>query len=298
VSTHDFLYQLDQITKAPTGEIEFQATHFPIDATGRSLIALDVMAAQAQGYVYSTMRTGLDCDDDSAGDRATDTSVPAEVYQEIGSGSGTESYGAGGTSLPPGDPPTLPRNPAENDPPQPPGGHPPPVTPPSPPPTPPDEPINPCLMSCVMRALSGGINLTCPNDSYNVGYAIFGDGTQYTFCQECEPPTDPDCQQCTPVQLAAGAYTVSYITYRKQYYEPLYNSWIDTGLDFQALDGKILYVTGNPYVSPSDSGTTTYDYLDICGRHLSTSIGMGRPYARIIRVSGPTNVCITSATCP
>ncbi|NBS24605.1 MAG: hypothetical protein EBS78_11695 [Altererythrobacter sp.] len=133
-TTHDYLYELDQIEKTSTGEIVFQATHFPVDAAGRSLVALTVAQATAQGYDYSDdIRTGIDCDDNSS----TDTSVPAEVSQSVRSG-------GGGSPNPPL--PSVPSSTGDPDPqPEPsPGGYPPPSPPPAPIPTPPDDPVDPC----------------------------------------------------------------------------------------------------------------------------------------------------------
>jgi hypothetical protein len=41
-STWSYLYEVDQITGPPLGPWTIQATHFPVDSTGRSLIALDL----------------------------------------------------------------------------------------------------------------------------------------------------------------------------------------------------------------------------------------------------------------
>jgi hypothetical protein len=290
-TTHDFLYQLDQIVKAPTGEIEFQATHFPIDATGRSVIALDVMSAQAQGHVYTTMRTGLDCDDDSAGDRATDTSVPASVGQAVAPGA---------APAPPGDPPTLPPNPGlpgePDKPPLPPGGYNPPSTPPAPSPTPPDQPPPPeCYMDCRMRTLEGGTSLPCEPGETNVGFGIINN-VEYTFCQSCTPPTG-DCQQCSQAQLNAGARTVTYTTYQLQFYDPETPQfgWRDDGLRIQAIN--LGPKTGTPYVQPSDSGTSQFYYTNICGVYTFRNVGFGVQYTRLFPI-GTYTTCVTSATCP
>lgn len=175
VTTHDYLYQLDQITKAPTGEIEFVGTHFPIDDMGRSMIALDVMAAQAQGHIYTAIRTGLECDDDSAGDRATDTSVPAEVGQAVAPGD------------PPAPPPTPPALPPS---PRPPGD---PVPPPEPPPggyPPPD----PCGATCVTVERCNPPACLEGEDNIGATVTVYDDGTE-ELCQLCMTctPTNPDC---------------------------------------------------------------------------------------------------------
>jgi hypothetical protein len=51
--------------------------HFPIDSSGRSLVALAVANATGTGILLTSNRTGVSCDVNSS----ADTSVPAEVYQ-------------------------------------------------------------------------------------------------------------------------------------------------------------------------------------------------------------------------
>jgi hypothetical protein len=147
-TTHDHLYELDQIEKTSTGEVVFQATHFPVDAEGRSLVALTVAQAEAQGHNYAdNIRTGIDCDENSS----TDTSVPAEVFQVDR---------AGNPPAPPPAPPPLPPVPfppgdPEPPPEPPPGGYPPPPVPPAPIPTPPDDPVDPCEPVCTYQVYCG-----------------------------------------------------------------------------------------------------------------------------------------------
>jgi hypothetical protein len=150
-TTHDYLYELDQIEKTSTGEINFQATHFPVDDDGRSLLALTVAQATAQGINYEDdIRTGIDCDDNSS----TDTSVPAEVFQAVAPGDPPN---------PPPPPPPLPPSPpppggspgAPPPPEPPPGGYPPPPVPPAPIPTPPDDPVDPCEPVCTYQVYCG-----------------------------------------------------------------------------------------------------------------------------------------------
>jgi hypothetical protein len=217
VTRHDYLYQLDQITKAPTGEIEFVGTHFPIDSGGRSMVALDVIAAQTQNHTYTAIRTGLECDDDSAGDRATDTSVPAEVGQAIGPGDPPN---------PPPDAPPLPPVPTPpgggNPPsePPPPGGYPPvPGVPASPVPTPPDDlKPDPCASTCTSRIVCG-TSPVCAAGETNVGtitaHGPDGDET-CIICESCVNSNDPDCYPlppdcCSPAETAAGWFCSLYV---------------------------------------------------------------------------------------
>ena len=149
-TTHDYLYELDQIEKTSTGEINFQATHFPVDDDGRSLLALTVAQATAQGINYEDdIRTGIDCDENSS----TDTSVPAEVFQAVAPGDPPN---------PPPPPPPLPPSPpppggspGAPPPEPPPGGYPPPPVPPAPIPTPPDDPVDPCEPVCTYQVYCG-----------------------------------------------------------------------------------------------------------------------------------------------
>jgi hypothetical protein len=76
-STHDLLYQIDTIS--PMGDaIELGATHFPVDAQGASLVALEVVSATGTGILLTSNRTGISCDINSS----SDTSVPAEAFTE------------------------------------------------------------------------------------------------------------------------------------------------------------------------------------------------------------------------
>jgi len=75
-SVHDYLYQVERISRTLAGNVSYECSHFPIDAEGRSLIALDVAAATATGVLLSSNKTGVSCDTNSS----TDQSVPTEVF--------------------------------------------------------------------------------------------------------------------------------------------------------------------------------------------------------------------------
>lgn len=60
--THDYLYEVDSISKTLTGNIELQLTHFPIDSQGRSLVALDVSNARGANFLLPTGRDAVSCD--------------------------------------------------------------------------------------------------------------------------------------------------------------------------------------------------------------------------------------------
>jgi hypothetical protein len=75
-SVHDYLYQVKRITKTLAGDVSYEATHFPIDDQGRSLIALDVAAAVGTGIILPSGRTGVSCDVNSS----SDNTIPAESF--------------------------------------------------------------------------------------------------------------------------------------------------------------------------------------------------------------------------
>ena len=103
-SYHDFLYQVQRITKTLAGELSYECTHFPVDAQGRSLFALDVAAATGSGILLDSNKSGLGCDLNSK----TDTTVPPETYSSfdytaIGGGGSLISLPIGSETTPGGD---------------------------------------------------------------------------------------------------------------------------------------------------------------------------------------------------
>ena len=69
VSFHDYLYEVEKINKTETGVVELDLIHFPIDALGRSILALYVAGAVGTGYSYDIGRNDYSCDDpDNVGD--------------------------------------------------------------------------------------------------------------------------------------------------------------------------------------------------------------------------------------
>jgi len=76
LSYHDFFYEVERISKATSGAVELDLTHFPIDDQNRSIIARQVAQAVGAGYVMPTGRTDFTCDD--AG-RRNDTSNITEL---------------------------------------------------------------------------------------------------------------------------------------------------------------------------------------------------------------------------
>lgn len=104
---HDFLYQVERITKTLAGDLSYECTHFPIDSQGRSLIALDVTNTVGTGIILSNNKTGLGCDINSK----TDTTVPAETFTSRGVDTSGVNVGGGGVESPPGEVPTNPTDP-------------------------------------------------------------------------------------------------------------------------------------------------------------------------------------------
>ena len=77
VSFHDYLYEVEKINKTQTGVVELDLIHFPIDALGRSILALYVAGAVGTGYTYSIGRNDYSCND--PGNAGDDTPLPDDV---------------------------------------------------------------------------------------------------------------------------------------------------------------------------------------------------------------------------
>jgi hypothetical protein len=63
---HDYLYEIDEITRLTTGEIGLQLLHFPVSTSGASLVALAVAAAAGTGVLLDIPRTGPSYDTNSS----------------------------------------------------------------------------------------------------------------------------------------------------------------------------------------------------------------------------------------
>lgn len=72
---HDYLYQVERITKTLAGDITYECSHFPVDSQGRSLVALDVAAVTGTGILLTSNKTGVGCDINSS----TDNTIPADT---------------------------------------------------------------------------------------------------------------------------------------------------------------------------------------------------------------------------
>lgn len=99
-TTLNNLYQIERITETLAGDVTYEATHFPVDGSNRSLVALDVAGAVGTGVLLTDNRTGVTCDINSS----SDNTIPAETYTEVdyddpySYGFRQEGYAFGGTS--------------------------------------------------------------------------------------------------------------------------------------------------------------------------------------------------------
>jgi len=125
-SFHDYLYQVQRITKTLSGELSYECVHFPVDAEGRSLIALAVAGTSGSGITLSSNRSGLGCDLNSSTDETlpdedfsiADLDIDAGLPIDIGGGGFGDGGFGGGGAVPPNpddglDDPTLPPNPVD-----------------------------------------------------------------------------------------------------------------------------------------------------------------------------------------
>jgi hypothetical protein len=109
---HDYIYQVERITKTLAGDVGYECSHMPVDSQLRSLIALDVVNAQGTGYLYDCNTTGLGCDLNSPED---DDEIPDDdwtipdpdpggevtpIDPEVPIGGGGGGGGGGGTGEP------------------------------------------------------------------------------------------------------------------------------------------------------------------------------------------------------
>jgi hypothetical protein len=73
---HDYLYQVERITKTLAGDVSYECTHFPVDALGRSLVALAVANATGSGINLPSVKTGISCDVNSS----TNNTIPTPEF--------------------------------------------------------------------------------------------------------------------------------------------------------------------------------------------------------------------------
>ena len=68
---HDYLYEVGEVSYGNDGEIGLGLIHFPVDSTGRSIVALVVASAVGTGTLLSNGRTGPSCDTNSSSSTST-----------------------------------------------------------------------------------------------------------------------------------------------------------------------------------------------------------------------------------
>jgi nucleoid-associated protein YgaU len=100
VSTINHYYLVESIGHDLAGDETLNLSHFPVNSSGQSLIALAVAAAVGTGTILPSQRTGSSCDLPGA---ASDTSVPAKStggtpFGVAAGGGGSGGGGGGGSS--------------------------------------------------------------------------------------------------------------------------------------------------------------------------------------------------------
>jgi hypothetical protein len=74
--THDYLYQIQRISKTFAGDTQYECRHFPVDSQRRSIVALNVANAFGTGILLTSAKTGVSCDLNSP----TDNTIPFEEF--------------------------------------------------------------------------------------------------------------------------------------------------------------------------------------------------------------------------
>ena len=76
-SVHDYLYQVERITKTLTGDVGYECSHFPVDSEGRSIVSLYVNSTAGYGVLFTANQTGVTCD---LPGRDNDLTIPIEEF--------------------------------------------------------------------------------------------------------------------------------------------------------------------------------------------------------------------------
>jgi len=98
-SVINHFYVVESIGHSIAGDETLSLSHFPVDSTGRSLIALAVAAAVGTGTILPSNRTGSSCDLPGA---AADTSVPAKTTSGTPFSASSTGGSSGGGGVTPG----------------------------------------------------------------------------------------------------------------------------------------------------------------------------------------------------
>jgi hypothetical protein len=80
IEFHDYLYEVERISKSLSGVVELDLTHFPIDSDGKSLIALAVNTAAGSGFTMPTGKASFSCDVNSGTGDLSDTGMNYADY--------------------------------------------------------------------------------------------------------------------------------------------------------------------------------------------------------------------------
>lgn len=101
VTYHDYIYEVERITKSISGAVELDLMHFPVDDQNRSLVALAVAEATGAGYVLPTGRADFSCNLNTSSTPLSD--VGGNLPGLPGAGSFDSSVTAGNEGTPTGD---------------------------------------------------------------------------------------------------------------------------------------------------------------------------------------------------
>jgi hypothetical protein len=98
---HDYIYEVERITKSISGTAELDLMHFPVDDQNRSLVALAVAEATGAGYLLPTGRADFSCNLNTSSTPLSD--VGGNLPGLPGAGSFDSDITAGNEGTPTGD---------------------------------------------------------------------------------------------------------------------------------------------------------------------------------------------------
>lgn len=102
---HDYLYEVERITKTTSGVVELDLMHFPVDSQNRSLVALAVNEAVGAGYLLPSGRVDFSCNLNTSSTPVSDVGgnlpgLPADSNFDAEVTAGSEGGINGGISNP------------------------------------------------------------------------------------------------------------------------------------------------------------------------------------------------------
>jgi len=98
---HDYIYEVERISKSISGVVELDLMHFPVDNQNRSLVALAVAEATGAGYTLPTGRADFSCNLNTSSAPISD--VGGNLPGLPGAGSFDSDITANGEGTPTGD---------------------------------------------------------------------------------------------------------------------------------------------------------------------------------------------------